>query len=305
VIIRPLAVIGPEVILAKVERNEAGAEDEIKLTDVLERSEKTLWLSSLSPELKEFLLRKNDEANHNFRLLQEVLNAAVEPGSTARPLSVVSLGLTQGNEHLGSLHLISEKPDFHLRDSSKDFLVNLALQVSVLLENRSLQYSTRVDSLTRLYNRGYMMDRLREEMTRTSRTDRPFSLLMLDVEHFKQVNDTYGHQAGDEILVGLAALLKRTCRASDAICRYGGEEIAVILADTALEGAKVFAENLRKGIEADAFPIPESRAIRITASMGVAEYPGQATSVEELIKKADAALYEAKHSGRNAWRAAK
>ena len=302
IIIRPLAQIGPEVILARIERQKTG-KDEISVTDILERSDRTLWLSSLSPELKEFLLRMNQESATNLRLLQEVLTAKIEPDSPVKSLSVVSLPLKQGEQHMGSMHLITEREKFALNASDEEFLVSVAAQVSVALDNRSLQFATRMDPLTRLYNRGYLNDRLREEMMRTSRTNRPFTLMILDIDHFKKVNDTYGHQAGDEVLVGISALLKRSCRASDAICRYGGEEIALVLVDTPLAGAKTFAENIRKTIETEAFTIPDGKSIKITASMGLAEFPSQAGSMQELIKHADDALYKAKREGRNVWRA--
>jgi diguanylate cyclase (GGDEF)-like protein len=302
IIIRPLAQIGPEVILARIERRKTG-KDEISVTDILERSDRTLWLSSLSHELKEFLLRMNQESAENLRLLQDAIHAPIEPEAPARNLSVVSIRLAQGNQHMGSLHLITEKERFALSASDEEFLTSVAAQVSVALDNRALQFATRVDPLTRLYNRGYMNDRLREEMLRTSRTNRPFTLLLLDIDHFKKVNDTYGHPAGDEVLVGLAALLKRSCRASDALCRYGGEEIALILVDTPLTGAKAFAENMRKTIESESFTIPDGKSLHITASMGLAEFPSQAGSMSELLKHADDALYKAKREGRNVWRA--
>lgn len=301
IIIRPLAQIGPEVILARIERQKTG-KDEISVTDILERSDRTLWLSSLSPELKEFLLKMNQDTS-NLRLVQEVLTAKIEPESPVRNLSIVSLPLKQGEQHMGSLALITERERFALNASDEEFLVSVAAQVSVALDNRSLQFATRMDPLTRLYNRGYLNDRLREEMMRTSRTNRPFTLMILDIDHFKKVNDTYGHQAGDEVLVGISALLKRSCRASDAICRYGGEEIALVLVDTPLAGAKTFAENIRKTIETEAFSIPDGKTLRITASMGLAEFPSQAGSMQELIKHADDALYKAKREGRNVWRA--
>lgn len=301
IIIRPLAQIGPEVILARIERQKTG-KDEISVTDILERSDRTLWLSSLSPELKEFLLRMNQDTS-NLRLVQEVLTAKIEPESPVRNLSIVSLPLKQGEQHMGSLALITERERFSLNASDEEFLVSVAAQVSVALDNRSLQFATRMDPLTRLYNRGYLNDRLREEMMRTSRTNRPFTLMILDIDHFKKVNDTHGHQAGDEVLVGISALLKRSCRASDAICRYGGEEIALVLVDTPLAGAKTFAENIRKTIEAESFSIPDGKTLRITASMGLAEFPSQAGSMQELIKHADDALYKAKREGRNVWRA--
>lgn len=301
IIIRPMAQIGPEVILARIERKRSG-KDEISVTDILERSDRTLWLSSLSNELKDFLLKMNQESASSQHLLQDAIHAAIEPDGTVLNLHVVTIRLAQGNQHMGSLHLITEKERFALTASEEEFLGSVASQMSVALDNRSLQYANRVDPLTRLYNRGYMNDRLREEMLRSSRTNRPFTLMLLDIDHFKNVNDTHGHQAGDEILVGLSALLKRSCRASDAICRYGGEEIALILVDTPLPGAKTFAENIRKMIESENFSIPDGKTMRITASMGLAEFPSQAASMQELIKNADDALYRAKREGRNVWR---
>ncbi len=302
IIIRPLAQIGPEVILARIERTHSGKE-EVSVTDILERSDRTLWLSSLSPELKEFLLRTNQASANSIELLQEVLTASIEPDSPVKNLNIVSLRLAQGKEHMGSLHLIAEKERFTISASEEEFLLSVAAQVSVALENRSLQFSTRVDPLTRLYNRGYMNDRLREEMLRSSRTNHPFTLMLLDIDNFKKVNDTHGHPAGDEVLLGLSSLLKRSSRASDALCRYGGEEIALILVDTSLAGAKTFAENLRKTIEAENFSIPDGKTLKITASMGLAEFPSQAGSMAELVKHADLALYQAKRGGRNIWRA--
>lgn len=303
IIIRPLAQIGPEVVLARVDRRRRG-HDEITVTDIMERTERTLWLHSLSPELKDFLLRQNEQLSGGVTIVQSGLTASIEPSSRVAELSVASVGLAQGKHHIGAVHLISDRPRFDLSPTDRDFLLNVASQVSVLLENRSLQYSTRVDTLTRLYNRGYMMDRLREEITRTSRTDRPFTFLMLDVDHFKKINDTYGHPAGDEILIALSALLKRSCRASDAICRYGGEEIGIILADTAVEGARIFAENIRKAIESQPFLVDGLKPIQVTASMGFAQYRGEPDlTLEEIIKRADGALYAAKHGGRNQWRA--
>jgi diguanylate cyclase (GGDEF)-like protein len=302
VILRPLAQIGPEVVIASLERTMP--KQILRPSDVLERTERTLWLSSLSGELKETLLNRNEETAEHSILGPFRIRASVEPKGKIEELTIVSLSLKQGSLHLGSLHLISDRKEMEWTDGDIAFLTSTAAQVSVILENRSLQYANRVDSLTRLYNRGYMMDRMREEMVRTSRTGRPFTFMLLDVDHFKKVNDTYGHQAGDEVLISLAALLKKNCRASDAICRYGGEEIALILADTALPGAKIFAENIRKTIETEAVLLPDNQAIKITASMGLAEFPLQAKSLEELIKLSDTCLYEAKRNGRNKWIAA-
>jgi diguanylate cyclase (GGDEF)-like protein len=148
-----------------------------------------------------------------------------------------------------------------------------------------------------------MNDRLREELLRSSRNGLPFTFLLLDVDHFKKINDDLGHPAGDATLVNLANLLKRSCRASDAICRYGGEEIAIILVDTALSGAKVFAENLRKLVEAEKF-LFDGKKIPLTVSIGLAEFPAHGKKGEDLIQRADQALYLAKNAGRNSVKSA-
>ncbi|MCO5143801.1 MAG: GGDEF domain-containing protein [Oligoflexia bacterium] len=300
VIIRPLAQIGPEIVIAKMEKKEQ--HQEIAAVDVLERTEKTLWLTAFAPKLRDFLLEKNDQSIDSMSLVQSEVISSIMPEDTEKELSIVSISLAQGKQSIGSLHLISDRADFSLEDSQKGFLLNVATQISLLLENRSLQYATRVDPLTRLYNRGYMTDRLREEILRTSRTGNPFSFLMMDLDHFKKINDTYGHQAGDDVLVSISTLLKKTCRASDAICRYGGEEIAIILVETPLEGAKIFADNLLKKIREDEIVLLSGKEIHISASIGIAEFPKQSSNGEELIQKADQALYEAKKNGRDCWK---
>jgi len=302
IIIRPLAAIGPEMIFAKVERDKTTTFD-IPIEEESDRRERTLWISDIDPTIKEFLLNAGQESNSGKALSLETTKGCLGVSSNPRDVSVLTLVLRQGNDYLGSLHLLTDNAPPRIGKSLQNFLINVRSQVAVLLQNRALTYAMRVDPLTRLYNRGYLNDRLREEILRSSRTNRPFTFLLLDVDHFKQVNDTYGHQAGDEVLVGLSALLKRSCRASDAICRYGGEEIAIILTDTPMSGAKIFAENLRKAVESEEI-IYEGGALRITVSMGLAEYPSHGSNGEGLISKADLALYEAKKSGRNSWKCA-
>ncbi len=138
---------------------------------------------------------------------------------------------------------------------------------------------------------------LEDELHRSNRHNHPLSLLMLDVDHFKLVNDTYGHRAGDTILRGLSNLLMEQLRDIDRVCRYGGEEIIVIMPETMIEDAIEVAERLRKAIEAESFGIGENKKIHITASLGVASYPLHAQAADELVTVADAALYYSKASG--------
>ncbi|MBI4921950.1 MAG: diguanylate cyclase [Devosia nanyangense] len=154
------------------------------------------------------------------------------------------------------------------------------------------------DSLTGLYNHRTFYALLEDETVRALRFNRPLSLLMLDIDHFKAVNDTYGHQAGDAILNGLSDLLMRQARAVDRVCRYGGEEFTLVLPETDADVAIPMAERLRAEVERHRFDIG-GRSVGITVSIGVATYPQQASSLEDVVKAADLALYAAKQGGRN------
>jgi diguanylate cyclase (GGDEF)-like protein len=169
-----------------------------------------------------------------------------------------------------------------------------------LEENQKALYELAIrDGLTGLYNHHTFYVLLADELARVHRFERPVSLLLLDIDHFKHVNDTHGHQAGDAVLKGLSELLNHQVRAIDRVCRYGGEEIAIILPETGLEGAAHVAERMRAGVEMQLFDINTGAPIGITVSIGVASFPAHADGVEALVAAADAALYAAKRSGRN------
>jgi diguanylate cyclase (GGDEF)-like protein len=155
------------------------------------------------------------------------------------------------------------------------------------------------DSLTGLYNHRKFYSMLNDETVRTQRYHYPVSLLMLDIDYFKRVNDTHGHQAGDAILKGLSDLLVKQARTIDRVCRYGGEEITVILPETDAPAAMSIAERLREAVERQLFDIGGGKTAGITVSIGLATYPRQANSPEGLVKAADVALYAAKQGGRN------
>lgn len=155
------------------------------------------------------------------------------------------------------------------------------------------------DGLTRLYNHRMFYTMLEDEITRSQRYRRLVAMLLIDIDHFKRVNDTYGHVAGDRILEGVARVLESAARREDKVCRYGGEEIAVILPETDIEAATRLAERLRAAIEETTFHDDAGKDIRITVSIGVAELPSSADSLQELVSAADTALYAAKQGGRN------
>lgn len=155
-----------------------------------------------------------------------------------------------------------------------------------------------VDGLTELHNKRYFNEAIEREASRSRRYQRTFSLVLFDIDHFKHINDTYGHLAGDAVLRQLGALVRNRVRRDDVPARTGGEEFAVILPEVARDGAMQLAENLRAAVEASVFKF-EGTAIPVTISVGVAEWTPQLADPQELVKLADEKLYEAKRTGRN------
>lgn len=160
-----------------------------------------------------------------------------------------------------------------------------------------LEATSRVDGLTQVANRGFWDERLEQELRRAERHHLSLSVILMDLDHFKQTNDTYGHQAGDEVLRQTAARIQETIRASDIVARYGGEEFGVLLPHTGLPEALSVAERIRERLAAEPMRYGK-RELRTTASLGVAEWRGQ-TDSRTLIGAADQALYRAKEEGRN------
>ena len=166
------------------------------------------------------------------------------------------------------------------------------------LANAKLEQLSRVDRLTNLYNRGFWEESFAKEFKRQQRSHNKTSLLMFDIDHFKKVNDLYGHQGGDACLCFVSDTLREVLRESDIAGRYGGEEFAVTLVDTDVEGAKIFAERLRQTIEKALIHYEESE-IKLTISIGIAEFNGQFSRYEQWIEATDKALYRSKEAGRN------
>jgi diguanylate cyclase (GGDEF)-like protein len=156
------------------------------------------------------------------------------------------------------------------------------------------------DQLLGIYNRRYLDQRLKEETVRAQRYKAPLALLMLDIDHFKKVNDRYGHQVGDRVLTGIGKLLMAHIRQSDLAARYGGEEVAVVLPNTGEASAYIMAERLRQVVEQTPFSAgPDGARFNVTVSIGLATLGDTQVDSHDLITCADAALYHAKRSGRN------
>ncbi len=167
-------------------------------------------------------------------------------------------------------------------------------------DNRRLEELATRDPLTRLLNRRALLERMAAEVDRCRRFHTKVSLLLMDVDHFKEINDSHGHLVGDDVLRQLSAVLDSAARTVDVVARYGGEEFVVILPETTQEGAVTFAERLRERIAAQAFNAGRQGLLYLTASIGVATFPApRIDSTEDLFARADEVLYRAKSSGRN------
>jgi len=234
--------------------------------------------------------------------------ALLGPASRA-PASLALLPLMRQGELIGSLNLGSCEAGRFSADSGTDFLERLAAIVAICLENglnhERLKLVGLTDPLTGINNRRYFDHRSLEEITHARRHSLPLACMFLDIDKFKHINDSHGHQAGDDVLRRVAALIRQQLRASDIIARYGGEEFVVLLPQTGGKQSADVAERIRASIAALPFePLP-GVSLPVTISIGVAMLPGETVEkdagrlAEHLIAAADEALYHAKEGGRN------
>jgi diguanylate cyclase (GGDEF)-like protein len=183
------------------------------------------------------------------------------------------------------------------------FRVSLADETEVAYAQRMYQAALR-DPLTSAFNRRYLDERLVGELAFAKRHGSPLSLLMLDLDHFKSVNDTHGHPAGDQVLQRFCHLVQSRVRSEDVVARYGGEEFAVLCRNTDEGRAAILAERLRSAVQKESFDI-DGKRLAVTVSIGIAGIlENEVDTPEKLVEAADAALYRAKNAGRNCWRMA-
>ena len=188
----------------------------------------------------------------------------------------------------------------HFVAVSEDITSRKEAEEKIKRLNAGLEQLAMTDYLTSLYNRRYFMQRGAEEFKRAKRHSQALTLLMMDLDEFKKVNDTYGHEAGDMALQQAAAALKFSLRETDILGRIGGEEFAVLLPNTSLEDALQLAERVRQAIAIASFEtVGEVFTINFTISIGVASFADEMSSIDDLLRNADAALYDAKNNGRN------
>ncbi len=215
--------------------------------------------------------------------------------------SLIAMPLFVNERLQGIAMAVSEKKEAFNQSHISLFRVYLnqaSESLSKALLHEEIKQLAFTDGLTGLYNHRRFQERLDEELKRAERYGEPLSLILLDIDHFKRVNDTYGHPAGDAVLKKLAEIIKRTVREIDFPARYGGEEFAIITLKSRARNAEKIAERLRKTVQKTVIKT-EDTEITVTLSLGIASYPDDATTREALIEKADQALYKAKNSGRN------
>ncbi|MBN1383904.1 MAG: GGDEF domain-containing protein [Elusimicrobia bacterium] len=183
-------------------------------------------------------------------------------------------------------------------DAMAAFVEELKIAIQRAILYSRVEMLSRTDGLTGLYRRGYFNERLKEEEFRARRWRGKFSILMMDIDHFKKVNDTYGHQAGDTVLKTVAEILKNSIYETDFAARYGGEEFVTIFPQTDPAGLVIKAEKIRKAIEEAEITVGLEK-LRVTSSFGIAHYPKDGDTGDEVLRKADMSLYKSKQTGRN------
>jgi diguanylate cyclase (GGDEF)-like protein/PAS domain S-box-containing protein len=224
----------------------------------------------------------------------------LEVESTAAESLCVPM-MTQG-EIIGLLYLSSQQ-EGQFTKAKQQLAVTVAEHGALALANLQLRETLRDqsirDSLTGLYNRRYLEETLAREIQRAERKRQSLGVMMIDIDYFKNFNDTYGHEAGDEVLRGLSEFIQGNIRRGDTACRYGGEELTLILPDATLRDTKKRAEELRQGVKGLEISYRNKTLPQISISVGIGCYPEHGESWTSLIRAADAALYEAKRQGRD------
>lgn len=224
----------------------------------------------------------------------EVLDLFDVSCSEIRPLSEM---LQEANQELGKLNCSYEQLVMDLKQAKEESGKYVGKLIDANKKYRELAYR---DELTGLYNKRYFQEVMETELERTRRYEHALSLLFFDIDYFKEINDSFGHLAGDEVLRRVAEQIVRIMRGSDIVVRYGGDEFAVIMPETGREGLEVFAERIRRGIEEMNTPVDQAE-LQVTISVGGATYSSKDPQVDKMtvLGAADKAIYQAKRAGRN------
>lgn len=208
--------------------------------------------------------------------------------------SFLSYPLTIGGRKIAIINFTDKADGRPFEDSDLELIDSIAPQIALAIDRARLKDKSVTDGMTGLLNKEYLKERVAEEIIRSNRHGYPMSFMMIDVDHFKTYNDTFGHEEGDKALKTVGAVLKESLRGDDVPARYGGEEFSILLPRTTSDEAATIAERIRKGIEETDFVKRE-----VTVSIGIASFSLELHSTDDLIAAADKALYDAKRRGRN------
>jgi diguanylate cyclase (GGDEF)-like protein len=300
-----------EIDLAAANRNLALRVEQLQaVSRITEIVHKSLDVESVAEQLADVVAHMIGVSDCIVLILEKGSGARVFTARTAHAGDESIMSCVPVHEHHDLQVIFCAPGDEAALLESDDVLIleAIASQLVIAVENSQLYKLTRrlsvTDELTGLYNYRYLQQRLGEEVERARRYQHDVSLLMIDTDQFKQFNDRFGHPGGDTALAELGHVLQHAVREVDVVCRYGGEEFAVILPETGARGAYVAAENLRDAVREHRFCNDEDVAeCRLTVSIGFSTYPQHAADCEELLREADDALYRAKHEGRDRVRA--
>ena len=227
---------------------------------------------------------------------------ALTPGRSVQCSDALDASQRELIDEISSLIRFAGDRDERVRELKERLASLESANLDLMLKNSALSEISARDSLTGLYNRCYVMEKIDSEMNRSIRHGSPVSLIMLDIDHFKRVNDSFGHSAGDRVLRSVGQVLRDSCRVYDVAARYGGEEFCIVLPETRVGSTTVVAERIRERLATSRFEVG-AESVVVTASIGIAgvdsaEVEGALNS-STLIDRADQALYAAKHHGRN------
>ena len=223
----------------------------------------------------------------------------IDNGQELNVNSLLCVPLIAKGEPIGVINITNKLNGKLFNKQDLEFIEALANQAAIAIDNAKLYELATKDGLTKLYIYRHFYTLLENEIKRSSRYNHEMTLLMMDIDNFKSVNDTYGHPVGDQVLREIASCISQTVRKIDIASRYGGEEFTVILPETNISDAKIIAERIRKNISNIKINVKDEICIRPTVSIGMSEYPSCALDEQTLIELADVALYSAKNNGKN------
>lgn len=231
------------------------------------------------------------------------LDTVVERAVGVKPRSLMAVPITGNGRLLGVVEIINADGPEGFTSKDVELATMLMDQTAIAIERREMYQKMEdlaiTDDLTKLFNLRYLDRSLDVEIERATRYNAPLSLIFMDVDRFKDVNDHYGHLIGSKLLVEISQILLQGLRKVDIVARYGGDEFVIVLPQTGVEAARQIAERLRRAIERAVFMRSENLALSLTASFGIASYPDHAATQEELMRLADEAMYRVKYQTRN------